>query len=144
RELNLNFNEITDLRPLQNLKNLSDFQASENFLDLGDAVYANGMFTIPVTPVYDVNGTVILPTEVVLSARNQQISLPLEQVYQNGVISIDEQLLGNKTLETIEVTYASEVNDFSVYTFHMLKRPTSTQANPVVAPLEDTIPQSNE
>lgn len=131
--LNLNYNETMDLRPLQNLAKLTDFHAQENFRDLGQATFNGQEFIIQPEAVYDIDGTRLEPEEIVLSARQEMIVLPKEQVYRDGEIRIDAKLLAGKAIETVEIMYASPTNDFSFYTFHWLQLPAQVEANPIVA-----------
>ncbi len=120
--LQLNYSEVTDLRPIKYLPKLTDLQAEENFLDKGDATFDGNIFTIQPTDVFDRNGQKLVPIEVVLSARNEMIILPLADVYVDGNIQIDATVLGDKKIETVEIMYASDETNFSVFTFHWLKK----------------------
>ncbi|MGL5550608.1 MAG: NPCBM/NEW2 domain-containing protein, partial [Culicoidibacterales bacterium] len=121
KSLNLNYTEVTDLRPLQNLPKLTELQVNESFLDLGYAPYGDGFFNLEPTTVYDKDGQVLEPTELVLSSGATTMTLPVESVYVDGKIQIDAKLLGGQAVATLEIKYASNVNAFSVYTFHWLQ-----------------------
>ncbi|MGL6058241.1 MAG: hypothetical protein ACRC17_07980, partial [Culicoidibacterales bacterium] len=93
-------------------------QAEENFLDFGFADFDGTTFTIQPLAVFDQNGQKLEPTEIVLG----MTYIPVEEVYVDGKIQIDAQLLGNQTMETVEIMYASTQTNFSVFTYHWLKK----------------------
>ncbi|MGL4973291.1 MAG: NPCBM/NEW2 domain-containing protein, partial [Culicoidibacterales bacterium] len=137
--LNLNYTEVTDLRPLQKLTKLTDLQVNESFQDLGQATYVDGFFILEPIAVFDKDGQVLEPSEFVLSSGVETMTLPVESVYVDGVIKIDARLLGGQNLKTIEIKYASDVNAFSAYTFHWLQLPTDVEANPIVTIPDETL-----
>ena len=118
--LNVNYNEVTDLSPLKNLTNLKEFTGLENFVMSPNTTKPSkdNFFELDLVAT-DLNGDKMLPKEVVLSPNKNPRKLKIEDVLVDGKIRIDSSLANSS--DSVEILYQSEYNNFQVYSFHFLE-----------------------
>ncbi|MGL6106321.1 NPCBM/NEW2 domain-containing protein [Romboutsia sp.] len=117
--LNIDYNEVTDLSPIANLKKLTHFSGAENFImnPSSQIKLVDGKFVIE-NMVKDVDGERLLPKEVTLNPNTNPVKLNLEEVLVGGKVLIDSSLI-NKT-GAVEVVYESKTHNFELYTLSLL------------------------
>ena len=114
-KLNIDYNEIRDISPLNKLPNLKSFSGLENFyLKPGQLKAVNGKFIINDNLV-DIDGQQLVIKEV----RVGTIFLNVEDVLVNGQIIINSKVL-ERDKGSVEILYESQLSNFAVYVLTLL------------------------
>ena len=108
-ELNIEQNEVRDLSPLKNLKNLRVLNANLQIIEAGMATVENNKVTLQ-ERVVSKNGEVLTPKEILLSNENLEVENSIDE---NGDIVIDTSEL-KVGLYSIYITYENKEDNHEV------------------------------
>ena len=118
--LNVSYNQIKDLSPLENLEKLTNLNANPQIITEGMLYVKDNKITLDYK-VLNRNGEKLSPKEIVIkSNRNTEaINLTLDELMdENGVISFDISNF-DKYLHSIYLVYEDEKDNFQVQSLYM-------------------------